>query len=101
MSRQIAASLKGPLENETGAREELLVAVVADGLDRAAFQRLHAGSDLLLGRRLLAHVRVATLFGTGEESRGRLTAEIAIDALLVDVKLALPRWFPTYLLCWP
>jgi hypothetical protein len=43
---------------------------------------------------LLAHKGIATLFGTGKESRGRLTAEVAIDALLVDVEFACRIGFP-------
>ena len=64
------------------------VAVAADGLDRATFQRLCASRNILFRRRLLAHEGIATLFGTGKESRGRLTAEVAIDALLVDVEFS-------------
>jgi len=62
------------------------LAVAADRLDRAAFQSLRAGRDILFGDRLLAHIGVPTLFGSAEESWRRLTAQVAVDALLVDIE---------------
>jgi hypothetical protein len=64
------------------------VAVVANGFDRTALQRFHASRNILFRSRLLTHKRVTTLFGSGEESWRRLAAQIAVDALLVDVKFA-------------
>jgi hypothetical protein len=66
----------------------LLVAVVANGLHWAAFQRLHAQIDIFLRARLFVDERIATLVMPGKKSRGGFTAQVAIDALLIDVKLA-------------
>jgi membrane associated rhomboid family serine protease len=64
-----------------------LFAVVADGLDRATLKGFHAESDIVLGLGLLVDEGVTTLVVAAEERRRGLTAEIAIDALLVDVEL--------------
>ena len=65
----------------------LLVPVVADRLDGTSFQCLHAKVDVFLGLRLIVHVRVRLTIVAGEEIRRCLATEIAIDTLLVYVKL--------------
>src|SRR5689334_884415 len=62
------------------------VAVVADGFDRAAFEGFHALGDFFFGGRLLMDERIATLVIAREEIRSSLAAQVAVDALLVDVE---------------
>src|ERR1019366_7903335 len=64
------------------------VAVVANGLDRAALEGLHAEGNLLLRGRLFVHERVASLVMAREKSRRGFAAKVAVDALLIDVKFA-------------
>ena len=71
-----------------------LFAIAADGLDRAALERLHALGDFLVGRRLLLDVRVTALVAAREKRRRRLAAQITVDALLVGVKPASHVCFP-------
>src|SRR5690606_8923800 len=66
----------------------LFVAVVADRFDRATLEGLHAERDLLLGGRLFVDERIATLVMPGEEPGGGFTAQVTVDALLIDVELA-------------
>src|SRR5689334_10808401 len=68
------------------SERQLLVAVVADGFHRAAFEGLHAQRGVLFGRGLVVDKRVAALFLAFEERGRRLAAKIAINALLIDVK---------------
>jgi hypothetical protein len=64
-----------------------LSAVVTDRFDRAAFHRFLAKTFFLGRLRLLVDVGVTTVV-VALEIRGRgLPAQIAIDALLVDIKL--------------
>jgi hypothetical protein len=70
------------------------VAVLADGLDRAAFEGFAAERDFFLRGRLLVDEGVAALVVAREEIGGGLAAEIAVDALLVDVELARDVMFP-------
>lgn len=64
------------------------VAVVADGFDRAAFQGLHAEADFFLSSRLFMDKGIAAFIMSCEESWSCFAAEIAVDALLIDVELA-------------
>jgi hypothetical protein len=72
----------------------LFVAVVADGLNRAAFERFHTERNFFLGGRLFVNEGIATLVMTGEKRRRRFAAQIAVDALLIYVKLTGNVAFP-------
>ena len=61
--------------------------VVSDGFHWAFLERLAALLDLLVGLRLADHEREALGVVAIEHVRGGLTAEIAVDALSVDVEL--------------
>jgi len=64
------------------------VAVVADGLDRAAFHGFLAARLLFGGRGLLFDVGIAAVVIAGEIVRRRLASQVAVNALVVHVKLA-------------
>jgi hypothetical protein len=85
-------SLKGlrrpEVDGYLGARPWLLGAVVANGLDGAAFHRFLAELLFVLGSRLLVNVGIAAVVVAAEIARGRFAAQIAVDALIVDVVLA-------------
>ena len=69
--------------------------VVSDGFDRAAFHGLDALGLLLGIFRLLVNVRVAPVVAAGEIGGSRLAAEVAIDALVIDIEF--PVMFSEYL----
>lgn len=69
-------------------RPGLFFAVLTNRFDGAAFQGFHAKSGIFFGCRLFVDERVATLIMAGKKPRSRFTAKVAIDALLIDVKLA-------------
>jgi hypothetical protein len=64
------------------------IAVVSDGLDRAAFECFHAQADIFLGGRLLVDEGVAAFIVSGEKPGRSFAAKIAIDALLIDEEFA-------------
>ena len=68
-------------ENETG----LFFAVVTDSVNRATGFRFFALSDFIIRRRLLNHDGDAIVVVATEEIGSRSAAEIAIDALRVDI----------------
>lgn len=70
------------------AQSELLVAVVADCFDWAAFQRFHAQFRVLCSLGLRMHEGIASVFVTGKEIRCSLTAKVAVDALFINVELS-------------
>jgi hypothetical protein len=70
------------------ARGWLTLAIIADGLHRAAFHRFPALGELFGVFRLLEYVRVAFVFRAGEIVRRCLAAQVTIDALAVHVELA-------------
>ena len=61
-----------------------LPAVVADGLDRAAFHGLNALRLFFRRAGLLVNVGIPAVIAAGEVGRGGLPAEIAIDALVIN-----------------
>ena len=65
-----------------------LGAVVADGLDRAAFLGFLALAFFLGGFRLLVDEGIAAVVVALEVVGGGFAAEVAVDALVVDVELA-------------
>ena len=73
---------------------KLFVAVVATRFDGAALEGFHTEGNFLLGGGLLMHEGVSTFIMAGKERGCGLTAEIAVDALLIDIKLTRNVWFP-------
>ena len=65
-----------------------LGAVVADGLDRAAFFGFLAAGFFFRGFRLLEDIRIPAVLVPFEIIGRRFAAEIAIDALIIHVILA-------------
>jgi hypothetical protein len=66
----------------------ILSTVVADRFDRATFHRLFAKTFFLGRLRLLVNVRVTAVV-VALEIRGRsFPAQIAVDALLIDIEFA-------------
>ena len=65
-----------------------LLAVVADSLHGAAFHGLGAESNLIIGHGLLANEGKTLVIVAGEEIRGGLAAEVAVDAVAVNIELA-------------
>ena|ERR1051325_2315742 len=65
-----------------------LGAVIADGFHRTPFHGLFALGLFLGGLGLFVNVGVAAVIVAGVVVWGRLAAEIAIDALIIDVILA-------------
>src|SRR3954470_9513189 len=62
--------------------------VVADGFDGTALHRLFALSLFFRRFRLLVNVRISAVIVAGIVVRGRFTAKVTIDALIIDVILA-------------
>ncbi len=73
-----------------------LLAVVADGLNRAAFEGFHAQLSIHFGGRLGMHERIPAFFMSLEKRRRGLAAQVAINALLVDVEFAGSVVFPLF-----
>jgi hypothetical protein len=67
--------------------EVRLTAIAADGFHRAPFHRFFAKRFLVPAFRLFVDVRVTTVVVAGKIGRGCLSAKIAIDALIIHVKL--------------
>lgn len=65
----------------------LLVSVTADCLDRTAFHGLFTESPLFRGSGLLVDVGIPPVLVAGEVVGRGFTAEITIDALVIDIKL--------------
>jgi hypothetical protein len=66
----------------------LFVAVVANRFDGAALERFHALGDFLVGGGLLENERIPTFVVPLKKRWRRLAAEVAVDALLIDVELS-------------
>jgi hypothetical protein len=64
------------------------VPVVADRFDRAAFHRFFAETFFVGRLRLLVDVRVAAVIVPFEIRGSGLAAQIAVDALIIDVEFA-------------
>ena len=71
-----------------------LGAVVADSLNRAAFEGFLTESDIIFSRRLLVDERVTSIVVAREEIRRGFAAEIAVNTLLIDVELTCYICFP-------
>ena len=62
------------------------LAVVADGLDRAAFHGFLAKGALVVVLRLLVNVGISAVVVAGEVVGSGFAAEVAVDALVIDVE---------------
>jgi hypothetical protein len=80
--------LRLPAAAERVGAGKLFFAVVADGLDGAAFKGFHAKGSLFLGGRLLMDEGIAAFVMARKEIGRRFAAEIAVNALLIDVEFA-------------
>ena len=80
-----ALGASGVLQSEVLAG---LFAVVADGLDGAAFHGLGTLGYFFLGSGLLYDKGVTTFIAALKEGRSGFAAEVAVDALLVDIEFA-------------
>jgi hypothetical protein len=67
--------------------EVRLTAIAADSFHGAPFHRFFAKGFLVPAFRLFVDVRVTTVVVAGKIGRGCLSAKIAIDALIIHVKL--------------
>ena len=65
-----------------------LLAVVTDSLHGAAFHSFGAESNFLVCHRLLGDVGKTFVVITAKEIRGGLAAQVAIDAVAVNIELA-------------
>jgi len=65
-----------------------LFAVAADGLHRTTFHGFLAEGFLFGGLGLFENVRMPTIVVPFEVGRSRLSAQVAVDALVVDVECA-------------
>jgi hypothetical protein len=64
------------------------VPIVADRFDRATFHRFFAETLFVRRLRLFVNIGVAAIIIPFEIRRGGLAAQIAVDALIIDVKFA-------------
>ena len=85
-------SVQGKLShgvNEGAGRRDLrlVFAVFANRFDRAAFEGFHAQVDVFLRGRLLMDVGVAAVVVAREKVGRGFAAQVAVNALLVYVKL--------------
>src|SRR5258708_36017734 len=69
-------------------RSHSAFAVVTDGFDRRSFHGFLAKRLLLRGGRLLKHIGVAAVVAAPEISGCGLPAQVAVNALVIDVKLS-------------
>jgi hypothetical protein len=63
-------------------------AIVADGFDRTSFHGFLAKRLLLRRGRLLKHIGVAAVVDAREISRCGFPVQVAVNALVIDVKLS-------------
>ena len=62
--------------------------VIADRLDGATLHGLGTGGKLLISDGLLLHIRNALVIIASEEVGSRLPAQIAVNAIAIDVELS-------------
>lgn len=72
----------------TGKQKSGLLAVITDSFDGATFEGLHAHIDVFLRLRLLINEGVTPVIAAREKVWSRFTTKVAVDALLIYVKLA-------------
>jgi hypothetical protein len=69
-------------------RREYDCAVIANRFDRATFHRFFAERFLLRGLWLLINVAITPVVVAFETGGGRFAAQIAVDALIIDIEFA-------------
>src|ERR1700756_2397456 len=69
-------------------RSHSAFAIVADGFDRTSFHGVLAKRLLLWGGRLLKHIGVAAVVAAREINGSGFPAQVAVNALVIDVKLS-------------
>jgi hypothetical protein len=69
-------------------RSHSAFAIVADGFDRTSCHGFLAKGLLLRGGRLLKHIGVAAIVAAREISGCGFPAQVAVNALVIDVKLS-------------
>src|SRR5262249_53995134 len=74
--------------SQNAATELRAVPIVADRFDRAAFHCFFAKTFFVRRLRLLVHVGVAAIIVSFEIGGSRFAAQIAVDALIIDVEFA-------------
>jgi hypothetical protein len=91
----LEAKKKAPLEAAGPGKSfwmRWLFTIVANGFDRAAFLGFFAKGFFFRGRGLLVNVGVTAVFVAREIGGSSFAAQIAVNALVIDVK------FPTSVL---
>src|SRR6266850_8332931 len=73
-------------------RSHSAFAIVADGFNRTSFHGFLAKRLLLRGGRLLKHIGIAAVVAAGEISGCSFPAQVAVNALLIDVKFSGERF---------
>ena len=74
-------------DGERGAAQILIATIAADGFHRTTFHRLFAERFFVRTLRLLVDIRVTAVIVARKICRRRLSAKIAINALIIYVKL--------------
>jgi hypothetical protein len=69
-------------------RSHSAYAIVADGFNRTSFHGFLAKRVLLRGGRLLKHLGVAAVGAAREISGRSFPAQVAVNALVIDIKLS-------------
>jgi hypothetical protein len=75
-------------------RTSVLVAIVTDCFHGAPFKGLHALLDIFIGRRLFVDEGIPTVLVARKEIGRGLPAQVAIDTLFIDIKLAANVFWP-------
>jgi hypothetical protein len=93
--QKTSRAMPGGFQNDQSLRRSrLLVTVVADRFDRAAFKSFHAERNLVFSGRLFVNEGVAAFIVPGKKRRCRLATQVTVDALLIDKKLTRNVMFP-------
>src|SRR5438270_6503255 len=82
------ASVQSETRRSTFLHQETLSAVAADRFDRATFHRLFTKTFFLRRFRLFVNVGMAAVIVALEIRRRSFAAQIAVDALFVDIEFA-------------
>src|SRR5437588_10537300 len=90
MERSLATSDVSTIQrfNDSTIQRLLLRSVIADGFDWTSFHRFLAERLFLGSLRLFINVGVAAVVVAFEIGRGGFAAQIAVDALIVDIEFS-------------
>jgi len=88
-----SACLSLPLHIGSGAG---FFAIIADRIDGASLQSLHAEIDLLLSLGLVVDEGIPAIIVASEKCGGGFAAKIAVDALLIDIETPTNILFPFF-----